>query len=96
MENKDILKILSSIKAEARKRYKAEIKGLFGSRARGSSTGASDVDVLVRFDESADLFDLVGLSLFLEEKLHCRVDVVPEDDIRPELKESILEETIYI
>lgn len=96
MTNNDILRILSSAKAEARKRYKAEIKGLFGSHARGSTTGESDVDVLVRFEESADLFDLVGLSLFLEEKLHFQVDVVPEDDIRPELKESILEETIYL
>lgn len=96
MNNEDILKILSSVKAEARKRYKVEIKGVFGSQARGSSTGQSDVDILVRFDESSDLFDLVGLSLFLEEKLHCPVDVVPEDDIRSELKESILKESIYI
>lgn len=96
MNDKDILNILSTVKAEVRQRYKAEIRGLFGSQARGSTRGESDVDILVRFDESADLFDLVGLSLFLEEKMRCQVDVVPEDDIRPELKESILEETIYL
>lgn len=96
MSNKEILKILSSVKAEVRRRYKAEIKGLFGSHARGNSSRKSDVDVLVRFEESADLFDLVGLSLFLEEKLKSQVDIVPEDDIRSELKESIIKDTIYI
>ena len=30
---------------------------------------ASDIDVLVEFAEGADMFDLIGLGLFLEEKL---------------------------
>jgi predicted nucleotidyltransferase len=96
MKNENILKILSSVKAEAKRRYKAEIMGLFGSHAKGSATRDSDVDILVRFEGTADLFDLVGLSFFLEEMLHCKVDVVPKEDIRSELKESILKETIYI
>ncbi len=45
---------------------------------------------------SADLLDFVGLTLFLEEKLNCKVDVVPQDDIRREIKDSILQETMYI
>jgi len=96
MNSKDILKILASVKAKAKVEYKAEIKDVFGSYSKGNANGESDVDVLVRFEESADLFDLTGLSLFLEERLHCKVDVVPQDDICPELKESILKETIYI
>ena len=93
---KDILGILSSVKPEVKVRYKAEIKGLFGSYASGGTTGESDIDVLVRFEDSADLFDLVGLGLFLQERLHCSVDVVPQDDIRPELRESILKGTIHV
>jgi len=96
MKKKDILKILSALKAEVSERYKAEIRGIFGSYARDEAGKKSDLDVLVRFDESADLFDLVGLSIFLEEKLKCKVDVVPQDDIRSELRESILEEAIYL
>ncbi len=96
MEKQDILKTLKLAKSEAKEKYKAEIRGVFGSYARGESHRSSDVDVLVDFEESADLLDLVGLALFLEEQLKCKVDVVPLEDIRQELKESILQETLYI
>jgi len=96
MKKQSILNTLFSLKPVVKKRFRAEIRALFGSYAQGNASQESDVDILVRFEKSADLFDLVGLSLFLEEKLQCKVDVVPEDDIRPELKKSILEEAIYI
>lgn len=96
MEKQDILKTLKLVKSEAREKYKAEIRGVFGSCARGESHRSSDVDVLVHFEESADLLDFVGLALFLEKELKCKVDVVPQEDIRQELRESILQETLYI
>ena len=65
------------MKDDVRYRYDAEIIGIFGSYARGEQTERSDVDVLARFDADATLFDLIGLSLFLEEKLGIGVDVVP-------------------
>ena len=40
------------------------------------------MDVLVHFEDSADLIDFVGLSQFLEEKLKAKIDIVPQDDIR--------------
>jgi len=61
-----------------------------------SSEKGADLDVLVEFDEGANLLDLTGLSLFLEEELNCRVDVVPESAIRKEIKESILKEAAYL
>ncbi len=45
----------------------------------------SDIDVLVDFQEDADLLDLVGLGLFLEERLGRRVDVVPRKALRKEI-----------
>lgn len=96
MKNQDILKTLKLVQPEVKKKYKAEIKGVFGSHARGELHGSSDVDVLVNFQESADLIDFVGLSQFLEEKLKSKVDIVPQGDIRQELKESILKDTIYL
>jgi hypothetical protein len=56
----------------------------------------SDIDILVDFDEEADLFDMAGLSIFLQERLNIKVDIVPRRSIREELKESILKETLYI
>jgi len=38
----------------------------------------------------------VNLENFLNDILDLKVDVVPKGDIRPELKEEILKETVYI
>jgi len=54
----------------------------------------SDVDVLVDFEEGADLFDLVGLALYLEKKLRKKVDVVPKRALRKEIKSSVLREAV--
>jgi predicted nucleotidyltransferase len=92
----DILHTLAELKTEVKERYKAEIKGIFGSYVRGKEKEGSDIDVLVEFDEGANLIDFVGLSLFLEEKLNLRVDVVPESAIRKEIREDILREAAYL
>ena len=63
---KEILSILKSLKTEIRQRYRAEVKGIFGSYVRGEQKEGSDIDVLVEFDEGANLLDLTGLSMFLE------------------------------
>jgi len=95
-EVSEILCILSDLKTEIRQRYKSEIKGIFGSYVRGEQKEGSDIDVLVEFEEGANLLDLTGLSLFLEEKLNCHVDVVHESAIRKEIKDSILKEAAYL
>lgn len=50
-------------------KYKVREIGVFGSVVRGEQSKESDIDVLVDFQEDADLLDLVGLGLFLEERL---------------------------
>ena len=92
----DIIGILNSLKSEIRDNYKAEIIGIFGSYARGEQNKYSDVDILVRFYEGATLFDLVGLSDLLEDKLKIKVDVVSERALRPELKDQILKEVVMV
>lgn len=74
----EIPSILKALRPEIRQRYKAEVKAIFGSYVRGEQKSSSDIDVLVEFAEGANLPDLTGLSIFLEEKLKCRVDVVPQ------------------
>ncbi len=87
---------IASLKERIRKEYKAEIIGIFGSFARGEEKEKSDIDILVEFKEDADLFDFVGLSIYLEEKLGRKVDVVPRDTVKPELKDIILKETVLL
>lgn len=94
--SQDILARLRSLKPELASRFKAREIGLFGSSVRGELTDASDIDVLVDFEEGADLFDLVGMALFLEEELRRRVDLVPRRALRAELKESVLSELVLV
>jgi predicted nucleotidyltransferase len=95
-ELKHILATLKGLEERIRKDYRAKLIGLFGSYVRGEQTESSDVDILVRFFEGATLFDLVGLADFLEERLNVKVDVVPVDTVRKELKERVLKETLYL
>ena len=67
-----------------RQRYKAEITGIFGSYTRSDFHADSDLDLLVDFDDSADLTDFIGLQQFLEDRLGCKIDVVSRRSHREE------------
>lgn len=92
----EIISTLNSFREIIRKEYKAEVIGLFGSYVRGEEKETSDIDIIVRFLDDASLLDLVGLADFLEEELKIKVDIVPIDTIRKEIKEDILREAVYI
>jgi hypothetical protein len=92
----EIKEILKKHRGEIRREFKAEIVGVFGSYVRGEEKPESDVDVLVRFEEGATLFDLVGLAEFLEERIGVKVDVVSERALRSELRDLILKEVVTV
>ena len=92
----EIQSTIAAEKDEIRRKYRAEIKGIFGSYARGDFHTDSDLDLLVDFDEGANLFDLVGLQQFLEAKLGCKVDLVSRRSLRAELRTSVLNEMISL
>ena len=96
MTKDEILMQLRQLKPELANRYHARGIALFGSVVRGEQMMASDIDVLVDFDEAATLFDLAGLALFLEEQLGCRVDVVPRRALRAEIRDRVLNEAIPV
>ncbi len=92
----EITSELEKIKEEISTQFNAEIIGLFGSYVRSEQKEGSDLDILVRFNEGASLFDYIGLADFLEEKLQLKVDVVSERAVRPELRDQILKEVIML
>ena len=65
-----------------RQKYKAEIRGIFGSYVRSDFHADSDLDLLVDFDDSADLMDHINLQRFLEDRLECKIDVVSRRSCR--------------
>lgn len=91
-----IKKIVAEEKDEIRRQYKAKVKAIFGSYARGDFDADSDLDLLVDVDAGATLFDLIGLQHFLEDRLGCKVDLGTQSSLREEIRESVFSEAIYL
>ncbi len=68
--------------------------GIFGSYARGDAREGSDMDFLVEF-ERATFDNYFDLKFFLEDLFGRKVDLVIEDTIKPRIRSTILEETVY-
>ncbi len=68
--------------------------GIFGSYARDEHTKASDMDFLVEF-ENPTFDNYFDLKFFLEDLFGRPVDLVIADTIKPRIRSTILEETIY-
>lgn len=96
LDTQELLSKLKALKPAIIAQYRARKISLFGSFVRGEQKANSDIDLLVEFTEDADLFDLIGVSLFLEEELQRKVDVVPQRALRAELHESVLQEVITV
>jgi predicted nucleotidyltransferase len=72
-----------------RTRFGVRSLALFGSVARDEARPDSDVDVLVEFDGPTTFDRHMGLLVFLEDLLGCRVDVVTPTVLRPGRREAI-------
>ncbi|AFM23949.1 nucleotidyltransferase family protein [Desulfomonile tiedjei] len=68
--------------------------GIFGSYARGEQRETSDMDFLVEF-ESATFDNYFDLKFLLERLFEHPVDLVISDTIKPRIRSSILNETVY-
>ncbi len=88
--------VLKQHGAVLRDKYKVKAMGIFGSFVRGEQREESDLDLLVEFEETISLLDLAGLEIYLTELLGIKVDVIPKEDVRPELKDEIFAETSYV
>lgn len=48
------------------------------------------------FFEEVTLLDFTGLANFLKNELGLRVDIVPTDTIRKEIREQVMKEAVYL
>ena len=69
---------------------------VFGSYIRGEQKQSSDLDVLVEFSKTIDLFKYIELEDYLSEKLGVKVDLVMKDALKPRIKDRILNEAIPV
>jgi hypothetical protein len=96
MDKISVASIIRKKSPEIKIQFKAEVIGIFGSYAREEQHSGSDVDVLVRFENGATLFDLVGLSDYLGEFLGVPVDVVSEKALHPLMHDDVMNELVVI
>jgi hypothetical protein len=95
-EKEELLNALKALKPEITVRFKVREIALFGSFLREEQTVNSDVDVVVEFDEDADLLTLVALGQFLEERLRRKVDLGTKRSLRSGIREQVLKEMAMI
>ena len=92
----EIQNILTEIKSQLTDEYHISQLGIFGSYARGDYNSASDIDILVEYAQKPSLFDLIELQNYLSDRLQMKVDLVTKDGLKPQIKEKILAEVIYL
>jgi predicted nucleotidyltransferase len=69
---------------------------VFGSVGRGEQGASSDLDLLVDMAEGRSLFDLIALSIDLEESLGLEVDVFTEASLSPYMRDRVLDEAVAL
>jgi len=92
----EIKQILGKLKEELKAQYKVKEIGLFGSYVRYQQKESSDIDILVEFEKPVSLLHIVSLENYLSDILKIKVDIVPKNNIRQELKADILKETVPV
>jgi uncharacterized protein len=71
---------------------------LFGSTARNGAEDDSDIDLFIDYDPESrfNAFDLVGIKIFLEEKVGRPVDITTRDSLHPRLRAKIENSAIRV
>ena len=78
------------------KKYSVKNLEVFGSYVHGEQKSNSDLDVLVEFSKTVDLFEYIELENYLSENLGIKVDLVMKDTLKPRIKDRILNEAIPV
>ena len=96
MNREQVLALLAEHKPVLAARFGVQKLALFGSFARDTARADSDVDVLVRFEGPATVDRYFGTQFYLEDLLHCPVDLVTEAALKPRLRPYIEKDLIDV
>jgi uncharacterized protein len=91
----DILRIRGELLDVAR-RHKATGLAVFGSVARSTESGGSDVDFLVTCGPGMSLLDLQALHDELVQRLRSPVDLVSARALSPRVRELVLRDAVSL
>ncbi len=88
--NKDLIEAMAA-------QFGARRLRVFGSVARGDERPDSDVDFLVELPRGYDLItQRLPLTQNLEDMLHRKVELIPEHELNPHIREQVLKEAVEL
>ncbi len=96
MNKEEITDFLVRHKAELEYRFGVERIGLFGSYARNEAGVDSDIDISVVLNNENIADSYFGVLHYLEDHLQHKIDLGLESSIRPEIREQIMKDIIYV
>lgn len=94
--NREVKDRLGEAKLYLEEKYSLSRIGVFGSFARGEEIPDSDIDIIVEFDSTPDLFQFFEIEEYLEKLLERKIDLVREKAIKKQIKDQIMNEVVYI
>lgn len=97
LTKEEILTVLRHSKRQLAVDYGVSRIGLFGSFASDAATDKSDVDILVAFKNTDNLYEKkAALQEHLTSTFNRPVDLCTEKYVKPYFKEQILKQAIYV
>ena len=88
--------ILKKQMPELTTRYQIKSLGIFGSYARNEHSKRSDLDILVEYSKTPNLFEFMDLEEYLTQLLKVKVDLVSRHALRGEIGQRILSQVVMI
>ncbi|MDA2929240.1 nucleotidyltransferase family protein [Acidobacteria bacterium AH-259-O06] len=92
----EVVSVLRQELPQLASRYHVRSLQVFGSRVREDQHPASDLDLLVSFEETPGLLTFIELENYLGELLGMQVDLVMEDALKRQIRERILDEAVPV
>lgn len=96
MDKHEVIQKLKEVKPLLKEEFGVVRIGLFGSFARGENRENSDIDILIEKEKPLSLVKFIRIKLILEERLGGRADLISAEGLRPELREKVKGEVIYV
>lgn len=96
MDKEEIIKFLEDHKADLENNFGVMKIGLFGSHARGDAREDSDVDIIVELKSENISDHYFSLLHFLEDTFKRKIDLGIASSIKPEIKEYVDRDIIYV
>lgn len=90
-----ILEKLKELKPVLVKEYSVKQIGLFGSYSDNEQNEESDIDILVEFEKPIG-WKFFSLEKYLEDIFNRKVDLVTKNALKKQLRDKILNQTLFL